>query len=329
MTNPNNAIGTNAAYNGRTSVSAFNDNLSGYTAGILSGWEPSEVTGMTMSFGGQNGVRDVAIAQDDKGNKTTVNNISGAPINVTFAAAPVSETRLDLVVAYVDNPPQGNDTDVDNPGPCGIITVKGEEGSYIAPTDADIQAAITADGASGSTAYYIVLCLVWVPVGITDIWQDGEIEFINYAGSTAPLSDPDTQIPSSSITGAKIKVDTIKSYNLDYSTLQFGNYATIERNTKFTWIDGNIIYKKTVDCGSLPNATSKSVSHGISNIENIIKFEGWASDGSSWVPLPLVATDYTYSVQVSVSSTQITLATGQNRSNYSSSYITLYYTKSS
>lgn len=332
MTNPNNAIGTNAAYNGRTSVNAFNDNLSGYTAGILSGWEPSEVTGMAMAFGGQSEVRDVAIAQDDKGNSTTVNNISGAPVTVTFAAAPLTDTRLDVVVLYVDNPPQGNETDVDNPGSCGIITVKGEEGSYLAPTDADVQAAITADGASGSTAYYIALCLVWVPVGITDIWQDGEIEFINYASSIAPLSYPATQIPSDSITGDKIKLNTIKSYNLDYSTLQFGNYSTSETNTKFTWIDGKTIYKKTISCGALPNATEKTVSHGISNLGRVLKVEGYAYNGTNDTTFPLPfswATDTASCIGVLIGATTINIRSGVDRTDYTESYITLYYTKSS
>ena len=107
------------------------------------------------------------------------------------------------------------------------------------------------------------------------------------------------------------------------------DYSTSEINTGAKWIDGSAIYKKTINTGALPNATPKSVSHGISGIGNIIKFEGWASDGSSWVPLPLVATGDTYNVQASVGSTQITLDTGQNRSNYSSSYITIHYTKSS
>ena len=107
------------------------------------------------------------------------------------------------------------------------------------------------------------------------------------------------------------------------------DYSTSEINTGAKWIDDSAIYKKTISCGALPNATSKNVSHNISGIGNIIKFEGWATDGSGWVPLPLVATSDTYNVQVSAGSTQITLTTGQNRSNYSSSYITIYYTKSS
>ncbi|MBO7209787.1 MAG: hypothetical protein J6V44_02085, partial [Methanobrevibacter sp.] len=157
-TNPNNAVGTNAAYGGRTSVNAFNDNLATYTTGIVSGWECSPDSGLTVVLGGNGNTRDVAIAEDNSGNKTTINNISGTPISVTMDAAPGSNSRIDLVVAYVDNPPQGTSTTADNPGACGIINVTGTASSTpIAPNDSAIRSAITADGASGTTAYYVIL----------------------------------------------------------------------------------------------------------------------------------------------------------------------------
>ena len=60
MTNPNNAVGTNAAYGGRTSVNAFNDDLTIYSRGILSGWACSPKSGMTVQIGG-NGYLSVYI----------------------------------------------------------------------------------------------------------------------------------------------------------------------------------------------------------------------------------------------------------------------------
>lgn len=171
MTNPNNAIGTNAAYGGRTSVNAANDNLALYTSrGVVSGWTLSPDTGMTISVGGASDVRDVAVAEDAAGNRTTINNISGAPVSVTIPAAPAAGSRIDLVVAYVANPPQGSDTEVDNPGACGLIVVSGTASSSpTAPNDSAIRSAITADGAAGSTAYYAILGEATVPNGTTDI----------------------------------------------------------------------------------------------------------------------------------------------------------------
>lgn len=169
-TNPNNAVGTNAAYGGRTSVKAFNDNIGAYSRGILSGWACSPSSGMTVSLGGNGTTRDIAIAEDVSGNKITVNNISEAPISVTMSAAPSSNSRIDLIVAYVDNPPQGSATALDNPEACGLITVSGTAAANpVAPNESAIRTAITADGASGSTAYYVILAQITIAAGTTDI----------------------------------------------------------------------------------------------------------------------------------------------------------------
>lgn len=170
MTNPNNAVGTNAAYGGRTSVNAFNDDLTIYSRGILSGWACSPKSGMTVQIGGNGADRDAAVAEDNAGNKTSINNISGSPIDVTIPAAPATNNRIDLIVAYADNPPSGTSTVVDNPAACGIIVVSGTAASSpTAPTNATIRSAITADGASGSTAYYVILAQIRVGTGVTTI----------------------------------------------------------------------------------------------------------------------------------------------------------------
>ncbi len=176
MTNPGNAIGTNGAYGGRTSVNAFNDNLATYAGRcVLSGWECVPKTGLTIQIGGNGTTRDVAIAQDDIGNRTTINNISASPIDITLATPAVANPRIDTIVAYVTNPPQvtaaeGTTPPVDNPEVCGIIAVSGTAAaSPNAPTESAIRTAITADGGSGTTAYYVELAQITVPAGATDI----------------------------------------------------------------------------------------------------------------------------------------------------------------
>lgn len=172
-TNPNNAVGTNAAYDGRTSVKAFNDGIGAYSRGILSGWACSPNTGMTVSLGGDGTTRDIAIAEDVAGNKITVNNISESPISVTMSAAPSTNSRIDVIVAYVDNPPQGAATSIDNPGACGLIAVGGTAAADpVPPNDSAIRTAITADGASGATAYYVVLANITIANGTTDLTSD-------------------------------------------------------------------------------------------------------------------------------------------------------------
>lgn len=303
-TNPNNAVGTNAAYDGRTSVKAFNDALGAYSRGILSGWACSPNTGMTVSLGGDGTTRDIAIAEDVAGNKITVNNISESPISVTMSAAPATNSRIDLVVAYVDNPPQGSSTSVDNPGACGLIKVDGTAAADpVAPNDSAIRTAITADGASGATAYYVVLAIITIASGTTD------------------LTSSNIAVGPSAGIGAQ---------NIDFTTLS-GNYSTSEVNTGFTWTDGSPIYKKTVSVGPLPNDSQKTVSHNISNMDKCIKIEGWAyeSVSTSYISLPFVTLTADNSVYIVVTSSEIRIGTGTNRSTFGTAYITLYYTKSS
>lgn len=233
MTNPNNAIGTNAAYSGRTSVNAFNDDLAAYSRGILTGWNCQVSTGLTVMLGGGHSVRDVAIAEDNAGNKTTINNISLDEVPVTLDTAPGANSRIDAIVAYVDNPPQGSNSTADNPEACGIIPVAGTPAvDPQAPDDNVIRTAITADGASGTTAYYVVLATVTVPTGTTDLIP-GYIE----QGDKAVLNT--NQIADGSITSSKIDFTTLSASGSN------ANAVTVPYNT---YID-----VLSVDVSNIPN----------------------------------------------------------------------------
>lgn len=200
-TNPNNAIGTNAAYGGRTSPKAFNDVLASFKGrGIISGWEISPNSGMTVSLGGDGEHRDVAYAEDSAGNMTSVDNISESPINLTIAAAPATQSRIDAIVVYVNNPPQGTSTATDNYGAVGILDVQGATASTpLKPDDAAIRTAITADGASGATAYYVVLGYITIANGTTTITSS-----IIEQGEMAELNEALVGIPDNSITASKL-----------------------------------------------------------------------------------------------------------------------------
>lgn len=207
MTNPNNAVGTNGAFGGRTSVNAFNDVMGAFQSrGVLSGWGIVPSSGMTVSVGGSGTTRDVAVAEDASGNKTSVNNISGSPINVTLDSAPASNSRYDAIVVYVDKPPVSSATQ-DNPECCGIIPVTGTAASTPAyPSDGDIRSAITADGASGATAYYAVVGYVLVASGTTTI-TSGMIT----AGSPASIG-------ANQVNTASIANGAVTSQKVDWTT---------------------------------------------------------------------------------------------------------------
>lgn len=304
MTNPDNAVGTNAAYGGRTSVNAFNDDLGAYTRGVLSGWACTPDVGLTVTLGGDGNTRDVAIAEDAAGNKTTINNRSNSPISVTIGAAPASNTRIDAIVAYVDASPQGSATITDNYEACGLITVPGSaSASPVAPSESAIRSAITADGASGATAYYVVLAYISMASGTTDITANQVT-----AGEAAKI-------------GAN---------NLDFVPV-VGDYSLTEISTNTKWIDGKTIYKKTIDCGALPGENSeKTVNHNISNLDQVIDAFGMSYNSSdrTWQLLPMT-TALNTNVSVTIRSDSLYIVSARNTSGYSQTYFTLYYTKTS
>lgn len=258
MTNPNNAVGTNAAFGGRTSVNAFNDVASVLSRGIITGWVCSAGGGMSVNIGGTADTRDVAIALDNSGNKTTINNISDASINLTIDAAPAANSRYDVVVAYVDNPAIGNSTDVDNPGACGIIVVKGTASSSpVVPNESAIRTAITSDGASGSTAYYVVLAQITVGAGTTVI-ASGNITQSAYNSTIASTNILDGSITSSkigasavtsgkiannSVTTAKLANASVTFSKIDWTTVLevVGTTTGDNQNYAIKYADGRLV----------------------------------------------------------------------------------------
>lgn len=202
MTNPSNAVGTNGAYGGRTSVDALNDVLGAFSgAGVLEGWNVRANSGMTVMAGGQSGVRDVAIAQDQLGDRTTVNNRLGSPVNITLSAASPSIARVDSIVLYVNKPASVSTTTIDNPGACGIIAVNG---TTTAPSEADIRSAITADGGTGATAYYVVIADITIPASATVITGSN---ITNYSGGLVGTN----QLADDAINASKVDWASIGS----------------------------------------------------------------------------------------------------------------------
>lgn len=319
MTNPNNAVGTNAAYGGRTSVNAFNDDLNIYSRGIISGWACSPKSGMTVQIGGNGTERDVAVAEDNAGNKTSINNISGSPIDVTIPAAPATNNRIDLIVAYADNPPSGTSTVVDNPAACGIIVVSGTAASSpTPPTNAAIRSAITADGASGSTAYYVILAQIRVGTGVTTIGsgvitQGAKVESGAKAGANTVGTN---SIADGAVTSAKIS----------YSTESTSEQAV------GTWTDGKTIYRKTYSgtYDSAANAVNNILT--IPNVENIIDVKGYISDIDAKVAigsLHMVGSTIAAAPIVMVAGTNLLVRCYTSTSGSNLTYaVTLFYTKS-
>ena len=111
-------------------------------------------------------------------------------------------------------------------------------------------------------------------------------------------------------------------------------YST-EEKVVGTWIDGNPIYRKVIDCGFLLDRANKTIPHGITNLKIIIDIRGIAHcDGvvTQNLPLPFPYSNVTDTVMNSVpiymweESGNIVIKPLSNRTTYYS-YVILTYTK--
>ena len=95
-----------------------------------------------------------------------------------------------------------------------------------------------------------------------------------------------------------------------------------------TWIDGKPLYRKVINFGALPNNTTKTIAHNISNVDMVIGISGVAFVNGLFYPLPLQyrGVDSTYNVEINVSKAAVIMSSNTDRSNLSA-YVVLEYIK--
>ena len=92
-------------------------------------------------------------------------------------------------------------------------------------------------------------------------------------------------------------------------------------------IDGKKEYGKRIDLGTLPNATSKSVAHGISRATKILGYKAFANNANGvfgGVPLPHVSLN-NY-IELQITSTNVFISSSINASIFTG-VIEIYYLK--
>ena len=116
---------------------------------------------------------------------------------------------------------------------------------------------------------------------------------------------------------------------------------TVEQNNPFEysndeikvgkWLNGETIYRKVIDIGYLPNASSSTMSHNVSNLGQFTKISGLAvrSSDNDTLPIPYVTFNANNSggITIYADNTNITIRTTTDRSSYEG-YVILEYTKS-
>ena len=96
------------------------------------------------------------------------------------------------------------------------------------------------------------------------------------------------------------------------------------------WIDGTPVYQKVVNFGALPNNTSKSVAHNITNMGYIISADAFMSkaDYSAQYFIPVVnVSSLNGQVSLGITHTNIYITTKSDQSSYTICYVVMRYTK--
>lgn len=171
MTNPNNIVRVRARNGGRASVYEANAWAQGFSMGILEGYGVTQNTSADMNVlvGGSATKPDVLIAQNPAGYKIALDIIGRQAVAIT---APASNSRISAIVAYTNDLSLSTTQDdvTGSPASCGLIVVNGTAAANpVAPTDSQIRAAITSDGATGSQATYCVIATIKVASNTTMI----------------------------------------------------------------------------------------------------------------------------------------------------------------
>lgn len=164
MTNPNNMVRVRARNGGRASIYEACEWAQTEMPGIMHGKGVTENTtaDMNVLVGGSASDPEILIALTPSGYKIPLDLVSQQAIALTN---PATNKRISAIVAYTDDlsQPTTEDTVTGSPASCGLIVVNGAiAASPLPPTDSDIRAAITADGASGAQAAYCTVAVVTV-----------------------------------------------------------------------------------------------------------------------------------------------------------------------
>ena len=173
----------------------------------------------------------------------------------------------------------------------------------------------TAIGSHADAGYYGVALGAWAKTT-----RNGEVN-IGTGTSTYGFNSTNYRVLGGVYDGQELH-DAATKGQLD----AISSFSETEVDTGATWIDGSHIYKKTIDTGALPNNTTKSVAHNIgATLKRVIKVEGYAFYPQFALGTLMPNAD----IRVMTSDSYVEITTEADYSQFTESYVTLYYIKNS
>lgn len=110
------------------------------------------------------------------------------------------------------------------------------------------------------------------------------------------------------------------------------DYSIAEQATGYTWINGNMIYKKTFSFTTDASSVQTWVTHNISNLGVVVDIRGMVnSAANTWQPADRCVADNVSAYSISlgdIDSTRFLLLVGSSVAKGVQAYVTMWYTKS-
>lgn len=119
-----------------------------------------------------------------------------------------------------------------------------------------------------------------------------------------------------------------------YNTSEFVNGQIYFPNPSLnsstaTTPDFRQVYRLVINFGALPNATTKSVAHGITTtqVTTFTRIYATASDttGKTYIPIPYASAIAADNIEIYVDATNVNIVTGIDRTNFNVCYVILEY----
>lgn len=122
-----------------------------------------------------------------------------------------------------------------------------------------------------------------------------------------------------------------------YDTQEFVNGQTFFPNPTLSSASSTTpaqrqVYRKVINFGTLPNAGTTNVAHGltVNTGFSFTRIYGCATDpvNSVYLPLPYASPTGANNIELKVDATNVTIITGSNRTAFTTTYVVLEYIKS-
>lgn len=282
MTNPDNIVRVRARNGGRASVYEANAWCQNWTTGFVEGSITQNTSAdMNVLVNGSPSKPSVAIAASPAPYNIALDIVGQKAIAIT---APATNSRYAAIVAYTDDLSLATteDTVTGSPASCGLIVVNGTTAANPTyPTDATIRTAITADGATGSQAAYVVLAYVLVASDTTAITNTliTNTEAVLRANSVATASILDGAITSGKLDWGSVVEVAGSGNNVCY---KFGSglmIAAITKTQSITYAAWGDIYE--TECVLPPDyAAAFTSAPAVSILVTSSGLECWVGIGS-------------------------------------------------